>query len=77
VRLEHSSAGSFLYFSSSTNDFGSFTDLARFDLATSPTYVFTVYGNALASGGTWTNSDSKLKKDINDFCNAMDIMHFT
>jgi len=74
ARMEYSSAGSYLYVSSSTNDFASFSDLARFDLLSFPNYVFTVYGSALASGGTWTNSDAKLKKDINDFSNAMNIV---
>ncbi len=30
------------------------------------TYIFTVNGDALASGGTWANSDSKLKTNITD-----------
>ena len=29
------------------------------------TYRFTVLGSALASGGTWTNSDARLKKNVN------------
>ena len=29
------------------------------------TYRFTIYGSALASGGTWTNSDAKLKRNVN------------
>lgn len=29
------------------------------------TYQFTVLGSAFASGGTWTNSDAKLKENIN------------
>jgi hypothetical protein len=74
ARMEHTSAGSYLYFSSSANDFASFTDLARFDLLSFPTYVLTVYGSALASTGVWTNSDAKLKKDINDFNGALDIV---
>jgi hypothetical protein len=74
ARMEYSSAGSFFYFSRSADNFTSFNDLARFDLATSPTFAFTVFGSALASGGTWTNSDLRLKKDINDVNNAMDII---
>ncbi|MCU7549948.1 tail fiber domain-containing protein [Chitinophagaceae bacterium LB-8] len=73
-RLEHSSAGSYLYISASTNDFASFCDIARFSNC-SDTYKFTVYGNALASGGVWQASDLKLKNNIADMSNAMDIIN--
>jgi hypothetical protein len=74
VRMEHDINSSTLWFSSSTDDFSTFNDLANFSLSSSPTFVFTVYGSAFASGGTWTNSDLKIKKDINDFNSAMDIV---
>ena len=72
-RLERSSAGSYLYISSSANDFATFCDAARFGLCTD-TYRFTVYGNALASGGVWTNSDRKIKREIQDVSNATEIV---
>ncbi len=77
VRLEYNASNKALFFSSSTNDFINpfdFHDLARFDLATSPTYVFTVHGSALANGGFWVDSDAKLKKGVDDFSNATDII---
>lgn len=70
-RFDHE--GTFLYMSSSTDDFGGFADIARFGVSGS-TNVFTVFGSALASGGTWTNSDQKIKKNIQDVKNAMDII---
>ncbi|HOZ52453.1 MAG TPA: tail fiber domain-containing protein, partial [Chitinophagaceae bacterium] len=35
------------------------------------THQFTVFGNALASGGTWTNSDARIKKDITTISSAL------
>ena len=43
---------------------------AFFDL-NAATYQLTVYGSALASGGTWTNSDARLKKEIAPIDNAL------
>ena len=74
ARFEYSAAGSFLYVSGSTNDFASFNDKARFELAATPTYVFTVFGSALASGGTWTASDMKLKQNIAEIENATSLV---
>jgi hypothetical protein len=70
-RFEHN--GSALYLSSSSNDFSGFCDIAKFGTCTD-TYKFTVFGNALTSGGSWQVSDLKLKKDIADFPNAMDMI---
>jgi len=74
VRFEYSSAGSYLYVSSSTNDFAAFIDKTRIELAAAPTYVFTVYGSALASSGTWTASDMKLKQNIADIESATSLV---
>ena len=70
-RFDHT--GSSLYLSSSSNDFSGFCDVARFGTCSDP-YKLTVFGSALASGGTWVNSDLKLKRDVNDFSSAMDII---
>jgi len=70
-RFDHT--GSWLYMSFSDDNFSSFTDIARFSRPTD-TYQFTVYGDALASGGVWTNSDQKIKRDVRDFSSAMDIV---
>jgi hypothetical protein len=43
---------------------------ATFGLA-ADAYQLTVYGSALASGGTWTNSDKRIKTDIKPLNNAM------
>ena len=37
----------------------------------SATYQLTIYGDAYASGGTWTNSDRRIKTDINDLSSAL------
>jgi hypothetical protein len=66
-------AGDGLYVSSSTDDFNESYYIARFGKHSDP-FKFTVYGSAFASGGTWQNSDLKLKRDINDFSNAIDII---
>jgi hypothetical protein len=46
----------------------------KMTLAEGPLYTLTIKGSGLASGGMWVNSDLKLKKDINDFNSAMDII---
>ena len=62
-----------LFVSSSANDFSSFTDVAFFSPSGS-TNVFTVLGNALASNGVWTNSDQKIKKNIEDVKDAKEVI---
>jgi len=47
---------------------------AGFGTIPSGVYRLTINGSGLASGGIWTNSDFKLKKNINDCSNAMDII---
>jgi Chaperone of endosialidase len=44
--------------------------MAFFDIS-SATNQLTVFGNALASGGTWTNSDARIKKDITTIGSAL------
>ncbi|MEN0051255.1 MAG: tail fiber domain-containing protein, partial [Bacteroidota bacterium] len=52
------------------DEFGMTTTVAQFDLASLP-YQFTVFGDALASGGTFTNSDRRLKQNIHQLENAL------
>jgi len=47
---------------------------AGFGTIPSGVYRLTINGSGLASGGIWTNSDFKLKKNLNDCSNAMDII---
>ena len=47
------------------------TTFATFN-TTAATYQLTVYGDALASGGTWQNSDKRIKRDIKVMDNALD-----
>ena len=37
-------------------------------------YAFTVYGSALASGGSWVNSDARFKTDIQPIGSALDLI---
>ncbi|MGD1844687.1 MAG: tail fiber domain-containing protein [Salibacteraceae bacterium] len=37
-------------------------------------YTYTVFGSALASGGSWVNSDARFKQDIQPIGNAMDMI---
>ncbi len=36
--------------------------------------VFTLYGSAIANGGTWQPSDARLKKDVNEIGNAIELV---
>lgn len=38
------------------------------------TYKFTVFGSALASGGSWVNSDARFKQNIQPIGNALDLI---
>ena len=38
------------------------------------TYQFIVYGDALASGGSWVNSDARYKKDVKTLSNSLDMI---
>ena len=52
-----------------SDDFETYDLIAKFETLDDP-YQFVVYGTALASGGMFTNSDRRLKKDIKDLDNA-------
>ncbi len=67
-----SGGGGTLYFSSSTDNFTNSDDRALLDTGF---YKFRVFGNALASAGTWVNSDAKLKKNVKDLTNATGIIN--
>lgn len=58
-----------------TFNFGCGNLLANFKQGTSNNNVFTIYGSATASGGNWTTSDRKLKRDIQPIDNALDIIN--
>lgn len=47
--------------------------VARMSAPTS-TYQFTVFGSALASGGSWVNSDARFKQEIKPIGNALDLI---
>lgn len=53
------------------DEFVTNTRIARFE-TTSDLYQFTVYGDALASSGTWINSDRRLKKNIKNLDNPLE-----
>lgn len=72
-RFEHNTSGRYLYVSSSINNFSGFSDRAVFDTAVVNGYVFHVFGKAI--GNAWVVSDVKLKKNVTDFTNAMDIIN--
>lgn len=81
-RFEHwTGGGGLLWIEGSNNNLSSSTDLAVFntgpkygDTTSWGKYVFTIFGSALATGGTWVNSDAKLKHDIISMNNALDII---
>ncbi len=39
------------------------------------TNVFTIYGSATATGGSWTTSDLKLKRNVEPISNALDMVN--
>lgn len=74
-RFEHTSDGfgAYLYLNSSNDNFSSTSvPLARFSTSELSPYKFRVFGKSL--GEAWVVSDARLKKDINNFGSALDII---
>jgi hypothetical protein len=68
-RIEHSTTGRNLYFSTSTDNFSNYSDRASLDTAFYTGYVYTVFGKARAQA--WdTYSDAKLKSNVKDVSDA-------
>lgn len=58
-----------------TFNFGCGNLLAVFKQGSTNNNVLTIFGSATASGGNWTTSDRKLKRDIQPIENALDIVN--
>lgn len=71
IRLNSSGDLQIRHADNTNDEFSSATSVARFETS-SDTYQFTVLGSALASGGTWTNSDRRIKENIQPLQASLD-----
>jgi endosialidase-like protein len=69
----NNAAGGIIY-SNNIMEFRTNGNKTQMLLSQGATYTLEVFGSALAIDGMWVDSDLKLKKDINDFSSALDVI---